>query len=85
MPPPSPASGTRPDPTSNAHAGQGQADLPADVLPLVVGGDVHIPGPVIGDFGGLTVKNISIVPSELSRAFECGIAFDASAIAIMRS
>ena len=26
-------------------------------------------------------KNISIVPSELSRAFECGIAFDASAIA----
>ena len=39
----------------NPHAGQGQADLPADVLPLVVGGDVHVPGSVIGDFGGLAV------------------------------
>ena len=57
----------------NAHLGQGEADLPTDVLPLVVGGNVHVARPVIGDLGGFPVP----VPLEqiefLLRAEEKGI------------
>ena len=41
----------RPD----AHALQRQAGLPADILPLVCRGNVHVTGTVIGNFGGLAV------------------------------
>ena len=41
----------RPD----AHAFQRQADLPADILPLVCRGNVHVTGTVIGNFGRLAV------------------------------
>ena len=46
----------RPD----AHALQRQADLPADVLPLISRGNIHISGVVIGDAGGLAV----LIPAE---------------------
>ena len=39
----------------DAHLGQGEADLPADVLSLVIGGGVHIAGPVVGKAGGIAV------------------------------
>ena len=46
----------RPD----AHALQGKAHLPADILPLVGRGNIHIPGIIVGDPGGLAV----LVPAE---------------------
>ena len=33
----------------DAHLLKGKADLPADIFPLVVRGDVHVAGPVIGE------------------------------------
>ena len=45
---------------SDAHAFQRQADLPADVLPLISRGNIHISGVVIGDAGGLAV----LIPAE---------------------
>ena len=39
----------------DAHLLQHQADLPADMLSLVVGGDIHVAGLVVGDGGGPAV------------------------------
>ena len=53
----------RPD----AHALQRQADLPADILPLVCRGNVHVTGMVIGNFGRLAV----LVPLEQIKLHLC--------------
>ena len=39
----------------DSHLLQRDADLPADVLALVPGGDVHVAGAVVGDRGGLAL------------------------------